>query len=71
MNSRNRTPSVYIGYALHFYFSGLSLRRTAAMVDYGLLVLSSEITFPYGSGFKSSTTKDIIKENKCFRFYNR
>ena len=30
MNSRNKTPSVYIGYALYFYFSGLSLRRTAA-----------------------------------------
>jgi putative transposase len=29
MISRNRTPSVYIGYALYFYFSGLSLRRTS------------------------------------------
>ena len=29
MNSRNRTPSEYIGYALYFYFSGLSLRRTS------------------------------------------
>ena len=27
--SRNRTPSEYIGYSLYFYFSGLSLRRTA------------------------------------------
>src|SRR6478672_13324753 len=26
---QNRTPSEYIGYALHFYFSGLSLRRTS------------------------------------------
>ncbi|HEX5519680.1 MAG TPA: DDE-type integrase/transposase/recombinase [Candidatus Nitrosocosmicus sp.] len=26
---RNRTPSKYVGYALYFYFSGLSLRRTA------------------------------------------
>jgi len=26
---RNRTPSEYIGYALYFYFSGLSLRRTS------------------------------------------
>ncbi|MDQ6722924.1 MAG: hypothetical protein M3Z01_01480 [Thermoproteota archaeon] len=30
MNSRNRTPSKYIYYALYFYFSGLSLRRTSA-----------------------------------------
>lgn len=29
MTFRNRTPSVYIGYALYFYFSGLSLRRTS------------------------------------------
>jgi len=27
--SRNRTPSEYVGYSLYFYFSGLSLRRTA------------------------------------------
>jgi len=26
---RNRTPPKYVGYALYFYFSGLSLRRTA------------------------------------------
>lgn len=29
MVNRNRTPSKYVGYALYFYFSGLSLRRTA------------------------------------------
>jgi len=29
VNSRNRTPSEYIGYGLYFYFSGLSLRRTS------------------------------------------
>ncbi len=27
--NRNRTPSMYIGYGLYFYFSGLSLRRTS------------------------------------------
>ena len=26
---RNKTPSLYIGYALCFYFSGLSLRKSA------------------------------------------
>ena len=26
---RNKTPSLYIGYALYFYFSGLSLRKSA------------------------------------------
>ncbi|HEX5519154.1 MAG TPA: DDE-type integrase/transposase/recombinase [Candidatus Nitrosocosmicus sp.] len=29
MINRNRTPSVYIGYAMYFYFSGLSLRKSA------------------------------------------
>src|SRR5215210_4027129 len=29
MNTRNRTPSQYIGYGLYLYFSGLSLRRTS------------------------------------------
>ena len=29
MNSRNRTPSVYVGYGLYLYFSGLSLRRAS------------------------------------------
>ena len=29
MSYRNRTPSEYIGYGLYFYFSGLSLRKTA------------------------------------------
>jgi putative transposase len=31
--SRNRTPSVYIGYALYFYFSGLSLRRASQILS--------------------------------------
>ncbi len=29
MNTRNRTPSEFIGYALYFYFSGLSLRKVS------------------------------------------
>jgi hypothetical protein len=50
---RNRTPSEYIGYALYFYFSGLSLRRTSER----LLVLSDEITFLSGTGFKNTSLK--------------
>jgi hypothetical protein len=36
MNSRNRTPSEYIGYygLLYLYFSGLSMRRTAERISY-------------------------------------
>ena len=29
MNTRNRTPSEYVGYGLYLYFSGLSLRRAS------------------------------------------
>ena len=29
---KNRTPSKYVGYALYFYFSGLSLRRRASKI---------------------------------------
>ena len=29
MNTRNRTPSKYVYYGLHLYFSGLSLRRAS------------------------------------------
>ena len=45
-------------------------RSEAAAV---ILFLSNKITFPSGTdGFKGQTiTKDIIKENKCFRGYTR
>ena len=33
MINRNRTPSMYIGYGLYFYFSGLSLRRTSQILS--------------------------------------
>lgn len=31
--NRNRTPSMYIGYGLYFYFSGFSLRRTSPILS--------------------------------------
>ncbi len=33
VSSRNRTPSMYIGYGLYFYFLGLSLRRTSQILS--------------------------------------
>jgi len=52
----NRTPSSeYIGYGLYFYFSGLSLRKTAVIVDYQI-ALSKEICI-FGIGFKSNPQK--------------
>jgi len=51
MTFRNRTPSVYVGYALYFYFSGLSLRRTT-MKDYQI-ALSNENTFQSEIGFRN------------------
>ena len=34
MISRNRTPSRYVYYGLHLYFSGLSLRKTSERLSY-------------------------------------
>ncbi len=34
MNTRNRTPSEYIGYGLYLYFSGLSLRRVSERLSF-------------------------------------
>jgi putative transposase len=34
---RNRTPSEYICYGLHLYFSGLSLRRTSERLSSGFI----------------------------------
>ena len=51
-----RTPSEYIGYALYFYFSGLSLRK-AAEIDYQI-ALSKETMFLSGTdGFKNIILK--------------
>ena len=33
MTFRNRTPSVYVGYTLYFYFSGLFLRRASKILS--------------------------------------
>ena len=65
MNTRNRTPSEYIGYGLYLYFSGLSLRRTAERL-FGLL---NETTFPFGSGFKNTILKRYsTKRRKIYRY---
>ncbi len=34
MNTRNRTPSEYMGYGLYLYFSGLSLRRVSERLSF-------------------------------------
>ncbi|HET6589646.1 MAG TPA: hypothetical protein VFG45_05735 [Candidatus Nitrosocosmicus sp.] len=33
MNTRNKTPSKYVYYTLHLYFSGLSLRRASEILS--------------------------------------
>jgi hypothetical protein len=48
---KQNTFTVYVGYALYFYFSGLSLSRTA-MKDYQI-ALSNEITFQSEIGFRN------------------
>jgi hypothetical protein len=51
MNSRNITPSEYVGYygLLYLYFSGLSLRRTAERIRH--FVRRNHVSI--GIGFKS------------------
>jgi hypothetical protein len=49
---RNRTPSVYVGYGLYFYFSGLSLRGTSKYCPHDLL---NETAYLSGTGYKSIT----------------
>ncbi|MDR4491698.1 MAG: hypothetical protein R2685_12475 [Candidatus Nitrosocosmicus sp.] len=52
MITRNKTPSKYVCYGLHLYFSGLSLRiLEKPLKDY--LNCLNEITFPSEIGFKS------------------
>ena len=67
MISRNRTPSLYIGHALYiFIFSDLSLRKSADRLSPS--VLSKEIMFLYGLGFKGTIQKRYHQRNQ--RFWN-
>ena len=60
MISRNRTPSLYICYAMYLFFFGLSLENL--LTDYHP-VLSNEIMFLYGIGFRGTNPKkDITKK---------
>ncbi len=64
MNIRNGTPSVYIGYALYFYFFGLSLDEH--LKDYHL-VLSNETIFllrKNGTGYKSKNLKGYPQKER-------
>ncbi|WP_154670535.1 hypothetical protein [Candidatus Nitrosocosmicus sp. SS] len=54
MLTRNRTPSKYVYYGLHLYFSGLSLRKASERLSQ---IYTREITFPFGIGFKSTSLK--------------
>ena len=62
MISRNRTPSLYICYAMYLFFFGLSLRKSADTLLSSFLTTPNEIMFLYGIGFNSRSKKDIIKE---------
>jgi hypothetical protein len=55
---------VYVGYALYFYFSGLSLRK-AAMKDCCHLALLNETTFQFGTdGFKNTNQERHYQKAK-------
>jgi hypothetical protein len=56
---------------IFFYYSGLSLRKQQPK-DYLLVLYQKKSRFHMElMDSKVQTTKDIIKENKCFRVYNR
>ena len=44
MTSRNRTPSVYIGYGLYLYFPGLSFRNSAKALSFLQIVKRSHVS---------------------------
>ena len=44
MNSRNRTPSEYIGYGLYLYFLGLSFRNVAKALSFLHIVKISHVS---------------------------
>ncbi len=62
--NRNRTSSEHRCYALYFYFLGLSLKRTSQRLS----VLSNEIMFLFGIGYKNTNPKNINKKRKIEEF---
>jgi hypothetical protein len=56
---RNRTSSKYIYYALHLYFSGLSLRRASEHLF--PFIKRKGIMFRYGIGFNASNQKRYFR----------
>jgi hypothetical protein len=50
---RNRTPTKHIYYALHLYFSGLSLRK----VSQHLSPFIKRTMYPFGIGFSITSQK--------------
>jgi hypothetical protein len=66
MNSRNRTPSEYIGYALYFYFSGLSLRKAADRLSSSALSKET-IMFQSGIGFRNTDQRNYLQPKEKMR----
>jgi len=60
--SRNRTPSVYIGYGLYFYFSGLSLRRTSQTLSSHFIKRNH--VFHLELDTKAQTKESFLKETE-------
>jgi len=56
---------VYIDYSLHFYFSGLSLRRRTALKDCCHPALLNETTFQFGTdGFINSNQERYYQKER-------
>jgi hypothetical protein len=58
---RSRTPSKYVFYALHLYFSGLSLRKASGMF---IVLYQKKSCFNLELDSAAQTHRDMEKEKK-------
>jgi hypothetical protein len=62
---RNRTPRKHIYYALHLYFSGLSLRKVSQHLS--PLIKKRNHMYQFGIGFNTTSQKgNYIEKEKGF-----
>jgi putative transposase len=71
MNSRNRTPSEYIGYGLYLYFLGLSFRSVAKALSFLHIVKRSHVSIwnwiQKYTPQKISSKKKKVSEYPCIQ----
>jgi len=63
VDARNRTHLKYVCYVLYFYFSGLFLRKAAAMIDWILLMFYKKKLLCFYMEMMDSKIQTAIKYN--------